>query len=312
MEINYKKVIKLIESGKNFAIFIHVNPDADAVGSGEALKLLLSSLSGKNGYLFCDDKMPESLNFLNVKFEANDEIIQNCDTYFLLDSSKIERAGKYEKYINDKNKTCIVIDHHLSQDEVGDEIVRVYTKSSTAEMIFDLYNSMNINISPNVATLLYSGISSDTGCFLHQNTTSDSHFAAAELIKLGANVTLSNFELFSKKPPIFTDIIKFCYKKMQIFGDKLTLVVTNRKELTKLGSPASYLFITALTHYSTDILVLFTEKDKNNIKINTRSRKANVQELCAKFGGGGHKNAAGADVKDSLKNVIKKLLKEIL
>ena len=311
MKTNFTNIIKNIKNGNKFAIFIHVNPDADAIGSGQALKLLLESL-GKTAYLCCDDKIPSSLNFLNSNIETDDNLIDSADTYFYLDTSKADRVGKFEKYVNMKNKTIIVIDHHISQDEFGNEVIRDNTKSSTCEMIFDLYQEINAEITPEVATLLYSGISSDTGCFLHQNTTSDAHIAAAKLIELGANINLANLELFSKKPAIFTQICKYVYKNMKIYGDKLTLVTIKERDYKKLGEPESYLFISSLSHYTTDILVFITEKSKNNIKINTRSRQANVQELCAKFGGGGHKNAAGADVKDSLKNVVKKLLKEIL
>ena len=206
---------------------------------------------------------------------------------------------------------CFLHWYIFEQDRFGNVVVRDEEKSSTCELIYDLYNELNITIDHHTATCLYSGIATDTGCFIHQNTTAGSHKAAAKLIECGANVNLANLELFTKKPAIFSQISKLAYKNMQVYGDKLTLVVIKKKEFEKLNKPESYLFITALSHYTTDILVLVTEKEKNEIKINTRSRISNVQKLCEKFGGGGHIHASGAEVNDSLKNVVRKILKEV-
>ena len=311
MNHNFNKVIKAIENGKNFAIFIHISPDGDAVGSGLALKSLLES-KNKNAYLCCDDELNFSTEFLNAVIEKDESIINNCDTLIYLDMSAAYRSGKYQEFVNDKKKKIINIDHHITQKDFASIIVRDSSMSSTAELIYELFLAMNANITPTVATYLYTGIASDTGCFVHQNTTPSCHIAVADLIQKGANIQLANYELFSKRPSDYMDIVKFAIKNMKVYGDKLTLLVVNEKQYKKFGKPDSFYFIDALVHYTTDILIIATEKQKNKVKLNMRSRQTSVQAICDKFGGGGHKNAAGAEVKDSLKNTIEKLKKLIL
>ena len=312
MKLNFNKVIKAIENGNKFAIFIHISPDGDAVGSGMALQNLIESKK-KVAYLCCDDTTNFSGDFLNPILETNETKIDNCDTYFFLDMSADYRSGKYKKYANkQKDKKIIVIDHHVPQSQFGDIILRDPLKSSTSEIIYELYKESNTRITPEIATELYSGIASDTGCFVHQNTTPACHLAAADLINLGANIKLANYELFSKRPDGYMTIVKFAIKNMKIYGNKLTLLPISKKQYKKLGCPDSFYFVDALTHYTTDILIIATEKENSKVKLNMRSRNANVQKLCEKFGGGGHKNAAGAELSESLKCVVKKLKVEIL
>lgn len=311
MKYNFSKVINAIDKGNIFSIFVHISPDGDAIGSGLALKKLLES-KNKTAYLCCDDEPNFSTEFLNAKIEKDDNKIDSSDTYFYIDMSAGYRSGKYEKYIHDKNKTIIVIDHHITQESFGDVVVRDDKASSTAELVYNLYKSMDIKITPSVATCLYTGIASDTGCFVHQNTTASSHIAVADLIELKADIRLANYELFSKRPDDYMNIVKFSIKNMKIYGNKLTLLTIKKKHYEKLGKPDSFYFIDALSHYTTDVLVILTEKAKNKIKVNMRSRKTNVQSLCEKFGGGGHKNAAGGESKENLSKTISKLKELIL
>ena len=312
MKLNFNKVIKVIENGNKFAIFIHISPDGDAVGSGMALAELIKSRK-KVAYLCCDDTTNFSGDFLNPILEIDESKINECDTYFFLDMSADYRSGKYQKYAcKSKNKKVVVIDHHIPQTQFGDIVVRDPLKSSTSEIIYELYKESQTKITPEVATQLYTGIASDTGCFVHQNTTPSCHLAAADLINLGADIKLANYELFSKRPDGYMTIVRYAIKNMKIFGNKLTMLVIPQKQYKKLNYPDSFYFVDALTHYTTDILIIITEKEKNKIKLNMRSRTANVQKLCEKFGGGGHTNAAGAELNDSLSHVVKRIKDEIL
>jgi len=312
MKINYNKILKSIENGKNFAIFIHISPDGDAIGSGMALCEFLKSKK-KNAYLCCDDDVNFSVEFLHPKLEKNESVIESCDTYIFLDMSAEYRAGKYKKYATKtRGKKVLVIDHHILQSSFGDVVVRDSEKSSTAELIYEILKYSNFDITPVIATQLYTGIASDTGCFVHQNTTPSCHIAAADLIEKGANINLANLELFSKRPDDYMTIVKHSIKHMRIYDNKLTLLVIKNKSYIKLGKPDSFYFIDALTHYTTDVLAIVTEKEKNKIKLNMRSRLSNVQQICEKFGGGGHKNASGAEIKSSLNKVIKQLKELIL
>ena len=303
-------VINEIKKGKNFAIFVHISPDPDAIGSGLALINLLENL-GKQGHLFCDDKEPDSTNFLFDGFCRDDSIITSCDTLVYIDQGLLNRSGKYYKYVKE-NKNIIVIDHHISADEEGNVIYRDNSSSSTAEIVYKMFQSLNMDIDEKTELCLYSGIATDTGCFIHSNTTPLCHKVAFELLSKGIDLQKAHYELFIKKPSNYMKIQKYVFKHFQVFGNTLTLVTINNRTFKKLGCPDSYIIIDALSYYTTDVLIIVTEREKNTVKINARSRNYDVQRLCAKFSGGGHSHAAGANSPYGFKTTISLIKKQIL
>lgn len=308
---NLQIIIDELKKGKNFAIFLHISPDADAIGSGLALSSMIEKFGGK-GYIFCDDEEPDCTKFLLNDFCRNDSIIDKCDTLIYIDQSNLARSGKYYSCIKDNTKKIIVIDHHVSNDEEGYLIYRNPTVSSVAEIIYNMFTLSNTEIDTQTALYLYSGIATDTGCFIHPNTTSSCHAATANLLSKGIDISKANFELFIKRPANYIQIQKYIFGHVQVFGDKLTLICIDKKSYKRLGEPDSYIAIDALSHYTTDILILVTEHEKDVVRINARSRDYDVQKLCAKFGGGGHIHASGANSPFSLKQTISKIKKEIL
>jgi len=310
-KINYKKAIDLINKGKQFAIFIHTSPDGDCVGSAKAIECLLLSL-GKTCYIMSEDKPSLSTEFICSCFCDDEKILDTVDTFICLDMSGLKRTGKFAEIIKNTTKPMLVIDHHLPQDDFGTVICRDENASSTAELVYNFFVETKNNITPDCATYLYAGISSDTGCFVHDNTNASTFIAAAELKKLGADTKKANYELFTKRPLNYINIAKLAYSKLKIYDDKLSLVEINYHTYKKFQELEAFYVIDALRFYPTDVLIIVTQKDKETVKINARSRNYNVQELCAKFGGGGHIKASGATLNGKLKDVVKKIKEEIL
>lgn len=308
----FDNIKKAIEKGKTFSIFIHKNPDGDALGSGMALKKLLEHF-GKTTYLTSHDKIASTYDFMNLEIEEDLNKIQSADTFFFLDLSAIYRCGKYQDIVNLPNKTIIFIDHHIEQDIIGDIVARNPNKSSTAELVYDLYMHLGVPFTKETATLLYSGIASDTGCFVQKNTTPESLVAASKLIEANADYEKANFELFTKRPDGYLRVASFALKNAKVYGDKLTLLVVNGRNYKKLNKPDTFYLVDSLKHYPTDILVIITRKNKHTIKLNMRSRQTDIQVMCEKFGGGGHKNASGAEISNrSIRSIIKEVKNLIL
>ena len=281
------------------------------MGSAKAVQCLLNSLN-KTSYIFCEDKPSADTQFLCSSFTDDQEILDSCDTIICLDISGLSRVGKYAEYLQTTQKPIIIIDHHLPQDNFGTIICRDEDASSATELVYNLFSEMEYKITPECATYLYAGIASDTGCFVQTNTNPSTLNAAAELMILGADTQKANYELFIKRPENYINIAKLAYKKLEVYGSKLSLVVINHKNYKKFDNLNTFYILDALKFYSTDALIVVTQKDKNTIKINARSRNYNVQQLCAKFGGGGHIKASGATLNGKLRDVVKQIKKEIL
>ena len=310
-KINFSKAINAINKGKQFAIFIHISPDGDCIGSAKAIENLLVSL-GKKAYIVCEDKPSFDTEFLADGFYDDEDLVESCDTFICLDISGAKRAGKYENYLKKNDRNIIVIDHHQPQDDFGTIICRDDTASSATELVFNLFEEMKFNITPECATYLYAGIASDTDCFVLPNTKSSTLEAAAKLKALGADTKKANFELFVKRPKDYIKIARLAYKNVKVYGDKLSLVTINNREYKSFDKLNTFYVLDALKFYTTDALVIVTQKDKNTIKVNARSRNYNVQKLCAHFGGGGHINAAGATFEGNFKKTISDVKKIVL
>ncbi|MBQ9790194.1 MAG: bifunctional oligoribonuclease/PAP phosphatase NrnA [Clostridia bacterium] len=310
-KLNFTEAIKAIKTGKNFSIFIHISPDGDCVGSAKSVEYLLKSL-GKETHIICEDEPSFDSKFLCEQFEDSLEVVENSDTLICVDVSGLSRVGKYGEYLKNTQKPLIVFDHHIPQDDFGTIVCRDSNKSSATEIIYDLLQEMKFDITPELANYLYAGISSDTGCFVQANTTESTLKAAAHLMELGADTQKINYELFIKRPENYIDISMLAYKNLKIYGDKLSLVTIKYNTYKKFIDLNTFYLIDALKFYPTDALVIVTQKDKNTVKLSTRSRNYNVQELCAHFGGGGHKHASGATFEGNFKKTIKEIKKIVL
>ncbi len=310
-KLNFKEAINAIEKGKVFSIFIHISPDGDCVGAAKSVEYILKTM-GKESHIICEDETSFSTRFLCEEFEDSEDILEKSDTIICVDVSGLSRVGKYGEFLKNTQKPLIVFDHHIPQDDFGTIVCRDSDKSSATEIIYDLVIDMKLDITPELANYLYAGISSDTGCFVQANTTESTLKAAAHLMELGADTQKINLEQFVKRPDNYIDIAKLAYKNLQVFGDKLSLVTIKYSTYKKFVDLNTFYLIDALKFYPTDALVIVTQKNKRTIKLNARSRNYNVQELCAHFGGGGHKHASGATFEGNFKKVIKEIKKIVL
>ena len=191
-----KKIIEYIKNSKNIAIFAHVNPDPDALGSVVAFYHAMKKL-GKDCCIFLDELPDEKFSFLNFQlFKTEDD----CKTYDLgvaLDSSDAKRLAKMD--IFEKCKTKIAIDHHFVHDNFANYDYVIASASSCCEVLFAVFKTLKIKLDSNITTALYLGLAGDTGCFLFDNTTEFTHECASELFKAGADYLLVNNKIFRTK-----------------------------------------------------------------------------------------------------------------
>lgn len=320
---NFDTVKDLIESSSKIVLTTHVVPDGDAIGSVIAFSEYLK-LKGKSPLIINHSQTPFNLKFLDPEnsikvFPDNEKensvFIRNADLIIILDTNEFSRTKSMEGYILKSAAKKICIDHHTGlKPEMFDAYISNTDYPSNCSILHDFIKYDNDEfITKTVASALYVGIMTDTGSFRYPRTTSEVFIKCADLIDKGADPvalyeslyatnSIENLKLASR----FINSLEFHYDKKVITG------IVTQNDFRDLG-----LNIDHVEGFSSIIMNILGVKAgvilvelKDNIKVSFRS-KGNilVSELAKEFAGGGHKNAAGANVKGT---TIPELKKDIL
>jgi len=327
-----ENILKLIKNSENFVITSHVNPDGDSIGSEIALYLYLKK-SGKNVKIINYSETPDNYKFLDknkiiekYNEEVHKNILLNTDVIFILDTNEYSRLRTMSDFIEKSQAKKVCIDHHLGNEKNGFDYSLIDTESpATGEILFHLLKESNGSIDSQIAEALYTAIMTDTGSFRFPRTDSETHNITAQLINSGADPVKIYSEVYDKATEgrlkllsRFLSNVELAYENKLIYG---TILIKDFEETS------TNVFDTeGFSHYlmsidTVQISLIFTETQRG-IKISFRSKNdIFVNELAKEFGGGGHKNAAGAflvidsgygSIDDIKKEVILKSKKYIL
>ncbi len=311
------KIKEEIERAKTIALISHKSPDGDSLGSVAGLGQALMEM-GKEVTLFVNDKIPEKYEFLA---EKNPYVLykkgmgKNMDLLFVLDCGQASRLDYSEEILNEA-KTVINMDHHMKNPNFG-HINWVDTDiSSTCELVLELINKLKLPLNYAGTTALYTGIVTDTGSFMYDNTAPKTLRAAAELLELGVDKDRIYREAFQSRN----------IKEVKLLGEvvkDLTPLFDGRVALSSLSQEklkAYDLDIQAMDELidftrdiaGVEISVVLKEMENGGTKIGFRSKNAyRVDSLARSLGGGGHEKAAGATVKMNLAETEAMLIKAL-
>ncbi len=306
-----EKIFDYLNSSETVAIFTHIRPDGDCLGSALALGIALEN-EGKKVDYYCPSQINESFMFLpNIK-RFNKPKLKKYDLAIAVDSSDLNRLSQTGEIFCGAKKT-IKIDHHISEENYA-ELNYVYRLPSTCEIIYDLLKQMKLPITKDIALALYSGVSSDTGCFIHSNTTSNTHKVASELIDLGADFYKANYWLFKYKTLGQVELIKCAYNNMSFLENgKIVFVYVKIKDLEKckLTNLDSYILVDNFVGIQgVDLTVVLTEDTPNFYFVSFRGNdKIRCDKIANVFGGGGHINASGCKIRGTIQNIKNRIIK---
>lgn len=220
-------------------------------------------------------------------------------------------SAEYGKYLG---KIDICIDHHGSNSVTAKEKFVDKYAAANCEIIYKLLMRMGVNFTKQIVDCLYTGISTDTGCFRYTNTTADTFRIAASLVELGCNSAYINkvmFETKSKEKIMLErevyDTITYCANEkcaiVWVTLDMLKSLNIGEDEIEGLAS---------IPRQIEGVLIGITMKEKEGgfFKISVRTNgDIDAAKFCSKFGGGGHKAAAGCSINGSLEDVRSQLIK---
>lgn len=308
MKIDFKECAKLLLQQNNILILTHAHPDGDTLGSGFALCRALMQI-GKKARVINDDEIPKKYNYLfdDIEFEDFEPsyiVAVDVATENLLGSLQDKYAGKID----------LCVDHHLTNTEFAKKLLlRDYP--AACEIIYMLINEMGVKIDKKIADCLYTGISTDTGCFRYASTTAQSYRIAAELIDLGANNGKINRAMFETKTKTYVALEKLALNNMKMFcNDRVAVITVTQDMYAKTGSNEQETEALApLTRQieGVEIGITIREKADRTCKASIRTYESvNAAALAKNFGGGGHAQAAACrfdcSVDEALEQIVKK------
>ncbi|WP_053218923.1 DHH family phosphoesterase [Virgibacillus senegalensis] len=292
-----KEIVKKIKQYQTIIIHRHVRPDPDAFGSQAGLgEMIKHSFPDKNVYLVGDED--PSLSFLAQMDSVPDELFESA-LVIVCDTANQARIAD-QRYKN--GKELIKIDHHPNVDPYGDLSWVETTASSTSEMIYELYlegKEMGFAFNDKAARLIYAGIVGDTGRFLFPSATKRTFQYASELVVYDFDRPKLYTALYNTKPNVarLKGYILQHFKISQAGFCNVKISKQTLEEFDVTSLETSQLVGILGDMEGIKAWAFFVEED-DLIRVRLRSKGPVVNEVAAKYNGGGHPMAAGASVEN--------------
>ena len=311
-------IYNVIKRYDRFLITTHVRADGDGIGSEVALYYALKRM-GKSVSIANDSPIPQIYKFIipDTGIYVHPEIPKDrAEVVFTLDCPTLDRLGKTQGIIP-KDAIIINIDHHVSNEHFGKINWVSEEMCATGEIVLHLLKGGNIDITPDIATALYVAIVTDTGRFTHSNTTPEALRMAAFLIERGARHVEISKHVYNTNPYNLLKLNALALNTVNLHaGNRIATLWLTRKMLVETGiNPIDTQEFTDIPISIDGVVVgvLLREMTEPNwIKVSLRSRNGfDVNTVANKFGGGGHKYAAGCEIQGTITEVQRLILDEL-
>lgn len=313
----FAEIGRALREHHTIAVLSHVRPDGDALGSALALGLSLQQL-GKDVRIWNEEGMLEKYSFLPrseslTKPPAQPEAV---DVAVALDTAIQNRLGTGAEAIASA-RLWINIDHHVSNPGYGDLVYIDPTAPATGQILFELMKSENLPLDPAIAENLFVAISTDTGSFQYPNTTARTFEIAAELVRVGLRVGEISQKTYENYPRRRLELLRDLLRTMRFEDDgrvaSFALDLKTAAELGVIPEDNEGLIDHLRAIRGVIVAVFFEELTDGKVRVSMRSKNeaVDVSAICQKFGGGGHKLAAGARIPGRLDEVRDRVLEEV-
>lgn len=292
--ITGQDVASMIDKSNNILLISHRRTDGDTCGSCGALCLAIRKL-GKNAFILKNSETTYRNRILTEKFVADEdfepELIISVD---VADSKLL--SPEAQKYADDID---ICIDHHASNSLYAHNTFLKPEAAATGELIVEICDALNVEIDAEMGQLIYIALSTDSGCFKYSNTTANTLRAAARCYDSGANLAPINKKYFDTKSIKRTKLEGYIYDNLKFFYNKqMVIAVLTKKIITDICATSDDMDgLSSLAGQieGVKLAVTLIENKNGGFRMSARSSgDVNCSDFCAKFGGGGHKNASGA------------------
>jgi phosphoesterase RecJ-like protein len=318
-EVDWPRFVALVHAHRRFLLTTHVRPDGDAIGSTVALAAVLEQL-GKEVRIAVPFELPPGLRFLDPehkvqRLSGNPAVdrLDSVEVLIVLDTCAWAQLGEMAEVVRTIQARKLVFDHHASFDDLGAEMFKDVGAEAAGRLVYDAAVALGVPLTPRIAVPLFAALATDTGWFRFASTSADTYELASRLVRGGAVPDRLYKEFYENDSLGRLRLIGRAMGRVATEMDgRLIHTWISRDDFAAAGAipPDSEDIINmTLAVGGTEAAVIFVEQPRGGFKISFRSRCAlDCSRLAERFGGGGHRAAAGAYLAGSLKEVQAQVL----
>lgn len=318
-----------VDTNRRFVIVCHVTPDGDALGSSLCLWQMLTAM-GKSAVVITPDVPPQHLMFLpgseniipaSCHPVRAASLLSKTDVVFCLDFNDFQRIDRMRPMLEQSPAMKIMVDHHLNPVADADILISRPQEPSTCSLLYTIAHEAGWTerfLNTDGATCCYTGMMTDTGNFSYNSNHPHLYTIVAQLVAKGVDKDAIYNRVMNTNSLRRLKIMAYAqYAKMEVMPQhRCALITLSKEELEEFGytkGDTESLVNVPLSIPGVVYSVYMREDESDFVKVSMRSRgDFSVKEICeSHFGGGGHHNAAGGEIRTSLDAAVTKLL-EIL
>jgi len=305
MRLDWAALLEVLREARTFVLTSHVRPDCDALGSELGMLGILEAI-GKDVRIVNAQATPANLKWIDPERRIESlaegvkkEDLVGRDVLLVLDTSAWAQLGAMADVAKAMREKVLVVDHHVSEDDLSDRWFKDTSAEATARIVSEIGLRLKVPLTEEIATPLYAGLSTDTGGFRFPNVSGETFRVAARLVDAHANPTAIYRELFEQDSIARLNLVGRTLAGARVSHGGRVIVSTVRqsdiREVKAVPSDTEDLVNMTLAVKGTELAVILIEQPDDKIKTSFRSRShVDCNILAARFGGGGHKAAAGA------------------
>jgi phosphoesterase RecJ-like protein len=320
MPVDWKPMVDLVHRSQRLLLTTHVRPDPDGLGSMLALADALEGL-GKHVRLFISSVWPTRYDFLDPtrrvrRFELPGDDCRDADAVIVLDTGTWNQLGDFGAFMKTLSCEKAVIDHHISQDDLGGHLFKDIESEATGRLVYELTQALNWKLTSQAANFLFAALATDTGWFRHRNTTPRTYDLAEKLTAAGADPTRLYEQIYECSTLGRLKLMGLVLERLQSTdGGRIGFSEIRRSDYAATGAtPQDTEDMISLIRSldGIEVALFFMEQPAGGVKVSFRSRqKVDVAKIAEKFNGGGHRLASGAILNTSMDDAQRQVLEAV-
>jgi len=304
-------VLRAIEHGQRLVVSAHARPDGDAIGSILACGMILDQL-GRQADMVSADPVPLIYQGLPCARAIRhvSHVEGSYDAVILLECDGIERS----RLLGLEGRFLINIDHHVSGRAFGDVNWIDTDACAVAEMIYNLARISGVEITPGMATCLYTAVLTDTGSFCYAGTDAHTFELAADLVRRGADPTVIAQHTYFSNPTSKMLLLGAALSNLKRDGRLAWMWVAHEDMLRTHAAEEDCegLVNYAIAIAGVDVAVFLRELPNRRVRLSLRSKgDLDVARVAERFGGGGHTHASGCTIDGPLSSATDYILGQL-
>ncbi|TWT30263.1 NanoRNase/pAp phosphatase [Posidoniimonas corsicana] len=322
MPIDWNPLLPIVEQAETFVLTSHMRPDCDALGSELGMAAALQAL-GKRVRIINGDSVPSHIAFIDAGgmievfgSGVTQQEVHEADVHMVLDTSAWGQLGPMADVIRSSPARKVVIDHHVSGDDLGAMVLKDVTSESNGRLVLQAIEALGVELTAEMARPLFYAMATDTGWFRFSSVTEQTLLAAAKLVAAGASPSDSFSTLYDRNT---LSRVRLHGRIMEstalVLDGRVGVARATEADFAATGAEAADtedVVNRVLSIAGVEVAALFVELGEGANKVSLRSRSDfDVREIAEQFGGGGHTKAAGVRIRGPIDEAQRKVLEAI-